>query len=143
MAPLELHVDPSATADIYIAPSALPPGAIPGDLVAIRPANVGKGKAKDRPLLYKVPARVAEEDDDGGKGRRGSAQVIVTPNVALSFTWAKRRTQVVLDLVSVPARAYQRILTVNTPRSLLHRLRTSLPPTSSSTSPMFTWDDPT
>jgi hypothetical protein len=96
----ELHVDPNATIDINLNCHALPTGALPGDLVAIRPLTTRNGKRNDRPLLYKVPPRGADDDDDVVKGRRAGAQVIVTPNVALSFPWAKRRTQVVLDLVS-------------------------------------------
>lgn len=98
---VQLHLDPSATTDIHLSQLALPPSAQPGNLVAIRPLETGRGKRKDRPLLYKVPPRVTDDDEsDPTKGRRGGAQVIVTPNVALSFPWAKRRTLVVLELVS-------------------------------------------
>lgn len=92
---VELHIDPSSPVDIYIQPSALPTGSLPGDLIAIRPAHVGKGKAKDRPLLYKV-----EEVEAVSKTRRGKAQVLVSASAAASFGWIKSRTDVTLTLVS-------------------------------------------
>ena len=94
---VELQIDPSATLDVDIHPSALPIGTRPGDIVAIRPRHVGKGKERDRPLLYKVD----KVDDDGpGKARRSKTPVVVNQTVASTFGWAKNRTEVVLTLVS-------------------------------------------
>jgi hypothetical protein len=116
--PVELHVDTAATVDISIHPSALPPDAVPGDLVAVRPvlSPSSKGKGRDKPLLYKVE-KTADADDaanvnaNGGGGdaglvglatatrRRGKAQVIVSPMLAQSYSWVKTRTEVELSLV--------------------------------------------
>ena len=118
--PVELHVDTAATVDISIHPSALPPDAVPGDLVAVRPvlSPSSKGKGRDKPLLYKVE-KTADADDaanvnanaGGGGGdaglvglatatrRRGKAQVIVSPMLAQSYSWVKTRTEVELSLV--------------------------------------------
>ncbi|GAA5976045.1 hypothetical protein JCM10908_005367 [Rhodotorula pacifica] len=121
--PVELHVDTSATADVSIHPSALPPDAAPGDLVAIRPvlSPTSKGKGRDRPLLYKVE-KTADADEAtngpsgaaGGNGgeaglaglaatrRRGKAQVTVSPMLAQSYSWVKTRTEVELSLIPAP-----------------------------------------
>lgn len=94
---VELHIDPASLVDVVIHPSALPHGTTPGDIIAIRPRHIGKGKAKDCPLLYKVD----KVDDDGpGKVRRSKAPVVVNQTVASTFGWAKNRTEVVLTLVS-------------------------------------------
>lgn len=99
----ELQVDPQATVDVWISPAAFPPGTARDDVLAIRPAEVGKGKAKDRPLLYKVDKLQA--DDDGEQNsqnarRRGKAQVVVASNIASSFPWIKNRQDVFVTLVS-------------------------------------------
>ncbi|KAG0667651.1 vacuolar membrane-associated protein iml1 [Rhodotorula mucilaginosa] len=121
--PVELHVDTAATVDISIHPSALPPDAVPGDLVAVRPvlSPSSKGKGRDKPLLYKVE-KTADADDaanvnanaGGGGGdaglvglatatrRRGKAQVIVSPMLAQSYSWVKTRTEVELSLIPAP-----------------------------------------
>ena len=114
--PVELHVDTAATVDISIHPSALPPDAVPGDLVAVRPvlSPSSKGKGRDKPLLYKVE-KTADADDaanataaGGDAGlvglatatrRRGKAQVTVSPMLAQSYSWVKTRTEVELSLV--------------------------------------------
>ncbi|GAA5869052.1 hypothetical protein JCM3774_002461 [Rhodotorula dairenensis] len=123
--PVELHVDTAATVDISIHPSALPPDAVPGDLVAVRPvlSPSSKGKARDRPLLYKVEkladAETAANGTNGGGGggggggdaglvglaatrRRGKAQVTVSPMLAQSYSWVKTRTEVELSLIPAP-----------------------------------------
>ena len=114
--PVELHVDTAETVDISIHPSALPPDAVPGDLVAVRPvlSPSSKGKGRDKPLLYKVE-KTADADDaanataaGGDAGlvglatatrRRGKAQVTVSPMLAQSYSWVKTRTEVELSLV--------------------------------------------
>lgn len=102
---MELHIDLSATTDIVVHPSAYPPGTLLGDLIAIRPAAViGKGKTKDRPLLYKVE-RLHENDEQPDAGmaanrRTKAAPVTVSQMVAQSFPWIKNRLEVVLTLVS-------------------------------------------
>ncbi|BGP46641.1 vacuolar membrane-associated protein iml1 [Rhodotorula kratochvilovae] len=111
--PVELHVDTAATSDVFVLPSALPPDAVAGDLVAIRPVlrPGSKGKGKDRPLLFRVDKN-ADQDDQaatGGDGpvglaarRRGKAQVTVSPVVAQSFSWIKNRIEVELSLIPSP-----------------------------------------
>lgn len=118
--PVELHIDTAANVDISIHPSALPPDAVPGDLVAVRPvlSPSSKGKARDKPLLYKVE-KLPDPDEaangtNGGVGgsggdaglvglaatrRRGKAQVTVSPMLAQSYSWVKTRTEVELSLV--------------------------------------------
>ncbi|GAA6011342.1 hypothetical protein JCM10207_008307 [Rhodosporidiobolus poonsookiae] len=109
MAALELHIDTAATQDVFVAQHALPPNALPGDLVAIRPVvhKRSKGKGKDQPLLYKVdkPPEVDEAKDQGVVGlarRRAKAQVTVTPTVAQSFGWIKNRIEIELTLIPSP-----------------------------------------
>lgn len=106
-AALELQVDAAAQVDILVAPTAYPAGTLRGDLLAIRPALVpGKGKAKDRPLLYKVE-KLLEDEEAEAQGsstparRRNKAQVTVSGNVAQSFPWIKNRQEVVITLVSI------------------------------------------
>lgn len=117
----ELHVDNSALLDVVVHPSALPVGTVRGDVIAIRPADVGKGKAKDRPLLYKVD-KVQEQDEDPqdsttaaqisanvggqttGSKRRSKAHVIASSTVAQSFSWMKSRQDVFISLVRTVGR---------------------------------------
>lgn len=92
----ELSVDPSATEDVFVHPSVYPPATFPGDIIAIRPAKLaGKGKARDNPVLYRVPE--GAEDDQGRAGRR-QALVVIGSNCANSFGLANR-TEVLLELV--------------------------------------------
>ncbi|GAA6054213.1 hypothetical protein JCM3770_001395 [Rhodotorula araucariae] len=112
-APVELHIDTAASTDVVVHPSALPTGAVVGDLVAVRPVlrPGSKGKGKDRPLLFRVD-RTNDQDDQvapGGDGpvglaarRRGTAQVTVSPVVAQSFSWVKNRIEVELSLFPSP-----------------------------------------
>lgn len=102
--PYELHVDASAAIDIIVSPSCYPAGTLRGDVIAIRPALVpGKGKGKDRPLLFKVE-KLQEDEDAEQQGstparRRGKAQVVVNGNVAQSLPWIKNRQEVDITLV--------------------------------------------
>lgn len=90
----ELQVDAAATVDVSIDAGALPAGAVPGDLIAIRPAQARPGK--DQPILYKV----LEQSEDS-KSWRHRAAVIIHPNCAQSFKWvSSNRTEVILELVS-------------------------------------------
>ncbi|GAA5913391.1 hypothetical protein JCM6882_004107 [Rhodosporidiobolus microsporus] len=112
MPPVELHIDTQAQQDVVVAPSAFPPDALPGDLIAIRPVlpSRSKGKGKDKPLLFKVDkAADPQEQENEGKGgvvglarRRGKSQVTVSPMVAQSFGWVKNRIEVELSLVPAP-----------------------------------------
>ncbi|GAA5948734.1 hypothetical protein JCM21900_005277 [Sporobolomyces salmonicolor] len=117
MAPVELHIDTSATHDLVVHPTAYPPDSLPGDLIAIRPVlpPSSKGKGKDRPLLYKIPPQGGEDDDkgsgagagagraaDGLSRRRASAAVTVSPTLAQAFGWVKSRMQVDLSLIPSP-----------------------------------------
>jgi len=114
MPPIELHVDTTATTDVAIHPSSFPPDTVAGDLIAIRPVlrPGSKGKAKDRPLLFKVDktpdldelAAAAASDGPAGLAarRRGKAQVTVSPVVAQGFSWVKNRIEVELSLVRPP-----------------------------------------
>jgi hypothetical protein len=112
----ELHVDNAATVDVTVHPAAFPIGTVKGDLIAIRPANVGKGKAKDRPLLFKVDTNPPgmDQDDHGASAsshskqqqqqqqqqRRTKAHVVVSGTVAQNFSWIKSRQDVFISLVS-------------------------------------------
>ncbi|KAK4050900.1 vacuolar membrane-associated protein iml1 [Microbotryomycetes sp. JL221] len=104
MAVFELQLDPQATQDVLVSPAAFPEGTRLNDLLAIRPAHIGKGKLKDRPLLFKVDRIVTEDDDasDFNARRRGKAQVVVASTVAQSFPWIKNRQQVFVTLVESP-----------------------------------------
>lgn len=119
MPPVELHIDTAATTDVAVHPSSFPPDAVAGDLIAIRPVlrPGNKGKAKDRPLLFKVD-KTPDADELAGAGaagpgdgpvglaaarRRGKAQVTVSPVVAQSFSWVKNRIEVELSLVRRPS----------------------------------------
>ncbi|GAA5852387.1 hypothetical protein JCM9279_001184 [Rhodotorula babjevae] len=114
MPPIELHVDTTATADVAIHPSSFPPDTVAGDFIAVRPVlrPGSKGKAKDRPLLYKVDkapdldelAAAAAGDGPAGLAarRRGKAQVTVSPVVAQGFSWVKNRIEVELSLIPSP-----------------------------------------
>lgn len=120
---IELHIDTTATQDVYVSPSIVPLNANPGDLVQIRPKldSRSKGKGKDKPLLFKVEKPIEPEQQDltagpsgGGAGvggvkdaaaaalaqrRRQKPMVTVSPTVALSFGWVKNRIEVELTLV--------------------------------------------
>ncbi|KAM0788563.1 hypothetical protein ACM66B_001688 [Microbotryomycetes sp. NB124-2] len=100
----ELQVDPQATQDVFVSSAALPEGARPDDVVAIRPANVGKGKAKDRPLLFKIDNSTLQDDEQtaGGARRRGKAQVVVASHIAQSLPWITNRQDVFVTLVDSP-----------------------------------------
>ncbi|KAK4053511.1 vacuolar membrane-associated protein iml1 [Microbotryomycetes sp. JL201] len=103
MPAFELQVDPQATLDVFVSPTALPDGARLDDVVAIRPANVGKGKAKDRPLLFKVDKLLSDDDEhQHAARRRGKAQVVVASTIAQSFPWIKNRQDVFVTLVESP-----------------------------------------
>ena len=93
MAPLALVIDPSATKDVILPAS----GALPGDIIALRPLHRRPG-SKDRPLLYKVPPPSADPDE-AGKGKRNKGNVVVSPAVGLSFDWVKTRVEVELQTV--------------------------------------------
>ncbi|GAA6037242.1 hypothetical protein JCM8097_008639 [Rhodosporidiobolus ruineniae] len=115
-APVELHIDPASTVDVFVHPSALPADALSGDLVAIRPvlSTRSKGKGKDKPLLFKVDRAAEQNEGEGGKDgpvgiarRRGKALVTVSPTAAQSFGWVKNRIEVELSLIpSPPPRKY-------------------------------------
>ncbi|GEM06801.1 proteophosphoglycan ppg4 [Rhodotorula toruloides] len=125
--PVELHIDTQAGSDLTIHPAALPADARPGDLVAIRPvlSTHSKGKAKDRPLLYKVEKNAGDADEAVGAGggaggtadpqvgvagtvaaattrRRGKSYVVVSATLAQSFSWVKNRIEVELSLIPAP-----------------------------------------
>lgn len=98
----------AAAPDVTVSSSAYPPGTLRGDVLAIRPAHVGKGKAKDRPLLYKVDSvpQDGQSGEDGSSGaakRRNKAHVIVSATVAQNFSWIKTRQDVFITLVSESA----------------------------------------
>ncbi|KAK4331647.1 Vacuolar membrane-associated protein IML1 [Rhodotorula toruloides] len=126
--PVELHIDTQAANDLTIHPAALPVDARAGDLVAVRPvlSPHSKGKARDRPLLYKVEKNAGDADElagaNGGAGgtadqqvgvagtaaaaatttRRGKAHVVVSATLAQSFSWVKNRIEVELSLIPAP-----------------------------------------
>lgn len=98
-APLQILLDPAATRDVLVPTQALPPGALPGDVLAIRPLATSSS-TKDRPLLYKVPLPVDEsEPQQLQRVRRARPTVVVNPQVAQSFGWLKTRAEVDLQLV--------------------------------------------
>lgn len=105
MATYELRVDPQQAVDILLGDNAsiVPAGAIAGDILAFRPVNIGKGKAKDKPLLYKVePSRQHEADVIAQiKGSSRRVGITVSSQVANSFEWiiAGRTTEIHVDLV--------------------------------------------
>ena len=90
--PIELAVDVAAQVDVWVHPSLFPAGTQAGDLIAIRPAHVGKGKRKDHPLLYKIP-------EVEGAAKEGRKQVVVNSHCAGSFHWIASRVEVTLQLV--------------------------------------------
>ncbi|KAI5474510.1 vacuolar membrane protein [Pseudohyphozyma bogoriensis] len=99
-----LQLDPSATKDVFVPVQLYPSGTLPGDLIAIRPVipPTSKGKAKDKPLLFKVESLADEPADPAARRRAGKPVVVVHPSLAVGFDWCKNRVDVNLTLVIAP-----------------------------------------